>query len=146
MSFNVLLQKNMSENNRLDKEIQNLFNFSGTLKNESSIIDPTILIEISADSLKECNYMTISTFGRSYFVTNIKSIRSNLTEITAHCDVISSFKSELKECEGIVLRQEKTFNTYLDDGSFKLYQNPKIVTKNFPNGFNTMQLILTVAG
>lgn len=146
MSFSIQLQVNNSENNKVEKDLSTLFNISGTLKNETSIIDPTFLLEIPANALKECNYMTVDAFGRSYFIKDIKSVRANLTEVTAHCDVISSFKNELKECEGIVLRQEKTYNTYLDDGSFKVYQNPKIVTKAFPQGFNTMQFVLTVAG
>ena len=46
----------------------------------------------------------------------------------------------------IVKRQENRWNLYLDDGSFKVYQNPMVLTKAFPQGFTTQEFVLAVAG
>lgn len=146
MAFQVLLQTNNSEKNKLDKDLATISTISGTLKNETSIVDPVILIEVDLTNLINCNYMTIPSFGRSYFVTNIRSIRRNLVEVSAHVDVLSSFASQIRNNAAIVRRQENRWNLYLNDGVFKVYQNPMVLTREFPSGFSTFEFVLAVAG
>ena len=146
MSFEIILQRNNSENNNINKDITNILTLSGTLKNQTSIINPTIIIEADLTDITTCNYLTISSFNRSYFITNIESVRNNLVEISAHVDVISSFKSEILSNTAIVKRQENNWNLYIDDGLFKSYQNPIVITKAFPSGFTTQEFVLAVAG
>lgn len=146
MAFDVMLQKNNSERNRITKDISEILTVSGELKTETSIIDPVIMIECDLSSVVGCNYISIPTFGRSYFVNNIRSIRSGLVEFSCHVDVISSFASEIRGNTAIVRRQENNWNLYLNDGSFKVYQNPNILTKAFPSGFTTQEFVLAVAG
>lgn len=146
MSFNITLQINASEKNKLTKDITDLATLSGTLKNGTSIIDPVISFEGDLSSFVNCNYMSIPTFGRSYFVNDIRSIRNNVYEISAHVDVLSSFAAQIKSNTAIVRRQENQWNLYLNDGVFKTYQNPEIITKAFPSGFTTQEFVLAVAG
>lgn len=146
MSFNITLQRNNSERNRLTKELSDIMTVSGNLKAETSIIDPVIMIECELSAVTGCNYMTIPTFGRSYFVNNIRSIRTGLVEFSCHVDVLSSFASEIRGNIAIVRKQENNWNLYLNDGSFKVYQNPNVLTKAFPSGFTTQEFVLAVAG
>lgn len=146
MSFSILLQRNTSELNKLDKTLTTISTLTGTLKTETSIIDPVIVVEGALADLKTCNYYTISEFGRSYFVNNIKSIRNNLIELTCHVDVVSTYKSQIRSQFAIVHKQENNWNLYLNDGSFKCYQNPIVLTKKFSNGFTTPSFVMAVAG
>lgn len=146
MSFSIVLQRNASENNKVDKTLTTITTMTGTLKNETSIIDPVIFFEASLSDLKNCNYCTISEFGRSYFVNNIRSIRNGLVELTCHVDVLSTYKSQIRDQFALVKRQENNWNLYLNDGSFKVYQNPMVLTKLFPLGFTSPQFVLAVAG
>lgn len=146
MSFSIILQRNNSEKNKVDKTLTTLSTMTGTLKNETSIIDPVIFFEASLSDLKNCNYCTISEFGRSYFVNNIRSIRNGLVELTCHVDVLSTYKSQIREQFAIVKRQQENWNLYLNDGSFKVYQNPMVLTKQFPAGFSTPSFVMAVAG
>lgn len=144
--MNIVLQINNSEKNRLDKSITDITSLTGTLRDETSIIDPVIIIEGDLSSYVNCNYMTISDFNRSYFVNNIRSIRNDLFEISAHVDVLTTYKDQIRQNNAIVSRQEKKWNLYLNDGVFKTYQNPFIVTKAFPSGFTEQHFIFSVAG
>ena len=146
MSFQILLQVNNSEKNRLDKEVTTISTLTGVLKNETSIINPIILVEGDLSSYVNCNYMQIPVFGRSYFVSNIRSIRRNLFEITAHVDVLSTYKTSIRANSAIVRRQENNWNLYLNDGVFRVYQNTMVLTKDFPSGFSTQEFVLAVAG
>lgn len=146
MSFSIALQTNASEKNKLDKDLTTIATVKGTLKTETSIIDPIILIEGNLSDYVGCNYMTISAFGRSYFVNNIRAIRNNLFEISAHVDVLTSFSADIRSNNAIVRRQENKWNLYLNDGTFKVYQNPNVLTKAFPSGFSRQEFVLAVAG
>lgn len=144
--MNLILQYNATENNALDKQLTDLATLTGTLKAETSIIDPVILVEGDLSDFTGCNYMTIPEFGRSYFVRNIRTIRTNLVEFSAHVDVLSSFKTQIRSNQAIVRKQKDKWNLYLNDGTFKIYQNPNIFTVPFPSGFTTQEFVLAVAG
>lgn len=146
MAFDIILQKNKSEMNKLTKEIENIMTVSGTLKSDTSVIDPIIMIECDLSTVTNCNYMTISAFGRSYFVNNIRSIKTGLVEFSCHVDVLSSFADSIKTNTAIVRKQENNWNLYLNDGTFKVYQNPIVLTKAFPSGFTHQEFVLAVAG
>lgn len=145
MSFVIRLQYNASEKTALDKSVSDVIVLSGTLKEQTSVTDPVILVEHSG-ALPNVNYMRIDEFGRSYFITGIESVRTNLWRIIAHVDVLSSYKAGIRSNTAIIQRQAHSFNLYLDDGMFRCYQDPNILMKAFPSGFNTHEFVLAVAG
>lgn len=146
MAFTVALQSNTSPKNQLDKSISGVLSVSGTLKEGTSVIDPVILVQAPLSTLVNANYMTISAFGRSYFITDIRSIRNDLVEISGHVDVLSTYAAGIRGNNAIIYRQENDWNLYLDDGSFQIYQNPSVLTRPFPSGFSTLEFVLAVAG
>lgn len=146
MAFNIILMQNNSENNRLSKDTTAIMTVSGVLKEETSIIDPVIKIECNLSDVTGCNYLSIPAFGRKYFVNNIRSIRNGLVEFACHVDVLSTYADAIRGNTGIIKRQENEWNLYLNDGTFKVYQNPNVLTKAFPSGFTTQELVLAVAG
>lgn len=147
MSFTIKFQTSNSDKRVLDKNITDNFEIQGTLRNESSILDPVILIERSLDDVATCNYMTIESFGnRSYFINDIVSVRNDIVEVHGHVDVLTTYKDGIRKNSGITYRQETDWNLYLDDGSFKAYQNPRIQTLEFPTGFTTQRFVFAIAG
>lgn len=146
MSFNIQLMVNSSPPHQLDKALSTVLSVNGTLKEDTSIIDPVIKIQCNLANITRCNYMSIPQFNRYYFITNIKSITNDIVEISAHVDVLNTYKSEIRMNTGIVRRQENSWNLYLNDGTFKTYQNPMVLTKSFPSGFTTKEFVLAVAG
>lgn len=147
MSFSIIFQTSNSDKRMLDKSITDNFTLTGTLRNECSILNPVILIEKNLGDLATCNYMTIPAFGnRSYFINDIISIRNGLVEVHGHVDVLTTYKEAIRKNSGITFRQESDWNLYLDDGSFKVYQNPRIQTLEFPTGFTTQRFVFAIAG
>lgn len=141
------LMTNISERESLTKSLTTLETLTGSLRNQSSIIDPVIEVTgISSGTVTACNYAYIPEFGRYYFVKNITSIRTNVWVIACHVDVLKTYATQIKAQTAVIRRQENLWNLYLDDGIFKVYQNPQIITKAFPNGFTTQNFVLAVAG
>lgn len=146
MAFGILFQTNSSEKNKLNKSLTTNLNLTGELIEDSSIIDPVITIKAELGTLSTCNYMTIDTFGRSYFITNIESINNEFVRVSGHVDVLSTYKKEIRRNSAIIKRQQNQWNLYLNDGSLKVYQNPEVQTISFGSGFNTMEFVMAVAG
>ena len=145
-AIDIVLQVNNSEDTHVVKDLETLQTFSGVLRDECSIIDPVIVFEESVASFAGANYMTIASFGRSYFIRSITALDTYRTEIAAHVDVLSSFADEIKANKGIVLRQAHQWNLYLADDVIRCYANPIIHTMEFPSGFSGSSYVLLVAG
>ena len=140
-----------AENHRVDKSnyINNRFNLDGTLRNESSVIDPVILIEKTNPAKYHYNYMYIDEFKRWYYINDIISIRNDIWEIHAHVDVLYTWFADIGNMECIIDKTEDygNANFYYDDGSFVMDSRNNIELKEFANGFNENgQYILICAG
>lgn len=146
--MNIKLQLNNSPKNALTKDVTDILELTSvTLKNQTDIINPVFIVSTPTDTnILGSNYLYCSTLGRYYFITDIKSVRNGVWEITGHIDVLSTYATEIKAQTAIIRRQANSWNLYLNDGIFKVYQNTKAVTAEFPTGFSTYQYILAVAG
>ena len=114
--MNILLYKTTNANNDLNKTISDKVELVGALREASSIIAPSILIQSNPIGY---NYAYIPEFGRYYYIKNITAFRKGAYIIDLKCDVLMSFKDEILNMSGIVSR--------LTDGDN--YANRDIKTK-----------------
>lgn len=115
MAFTIKFYVSNVDEKVVDKTdfLEDAFSATGTLKEETSVVRPTILIERS--TYPECNYAYISQFKRYYFVTEIVSVRNNLWAISMECDVLNTYKTGIKKCVGFVDRCEVGYNPMVID-------------------------------
>ena len=145
MSFTIKLQNNQSPVNKIGKILHEVVTVDGSLKNESEIINPEILIQGNTNILS-ANYLTISEFKRHYFIEEIQSVRTNLWLVKAHVDVLETYASKILSNTAVVLRQENNFDLLLNDGVFKCKQDPRISYRKFPSGLGDFNYILITQG
>lgn len=145
--FDIVLYNNVSQKNVMEKVLNTIRTVTGTLRDECDMIYPVVMIELE-NVPATTNYMYISQFGRYYFVDKIVSVRNGLWRFECTSDPLMSFKTQIKNCVGIVKRAEKgdVYNMMLNDGALKVYSNPHIITKKFPTGFTGTSYVLAVAG
>lgn len=143
----VILQTNNDENNKLSKSPFTIAEKEGSQREATSIVQPKIRIQGSIGDYKNCNYLTIPSFGRKYFVTDIISVGNGVVELTCRCDVLSSFASEIRSNTAVIARQENVYNKYLNDPAFKVYQNKRVTTHYLSgSGFTTAGYVLITSG
>lgn len=145
MSFTIELMHNSDEYNKISKSPSSRLTLEGTLKEETSIVDPVVLIEYDG-VLTNVNYAHIATFNRWYFITDITSVRTGLWRVSMHCDVLKTYSSAILGSTGVIARQENEYNLFLNDTSYKAYQYTNVVTKVFPIGFNAQEFVLAMTG
>ena len=144
--MNLVLYNNISEPHSLYKSITELATLTGTLREQSSIIDPVFHLSDIDNYVGSMNYAYIPEFGRYYFIKNIESVRKNLWRVTMHVDVLFTYRDEIKNNSAIIERNEIDYDLKLNDGLFKTQQNPRIAQFPFPSGFNTWNFVLAIAG
>lgn len=123
---------NASEPIALEKNLRELFQTNGVLKDETSVINPVFLIKNA--NLVKANYIVVPTLNRAYFIDNIVSINTNLWELHCHVDVLTTYSNNIKNLLAVVRRQNNKFNLFLDDSEFKSYVDTFEQTLLFPNG------------
>ena len=99
--MNILLYKTTNANNDLNKTISNKVELVGALREASSVIAPSILIQSNPIGY---NYAYIPEFGRYYYIKNITAFRKGAYIVDLKCDVLMSFKEEILNMSGIVSR------------------------------------------
>lgn len=143
--MNVTLYKNTSEKNKVGKTLTSASGHVGTLREGCEVVNPSIIIE--GNNLSDFNYMYIPEFHRYYFITGITSVKKGLWQIDGHCDVLESYKTQIKAQKAVVERQQEKYNLYLNDPEWKVYTNKQVLTRTFPNGFSDSgNYYLTVVG
>lgn len=146
MAFTISLYKTASENNRVVKALTSGKEMSGELRNQTSVLNPSIRIE-SADNISTYNYAYIPEFGRYYYISDITSVRTNCWIISLRCDVLMSYSAQIKALRPIIEREEVGQSSGLIDSDMPISINKKVQKYYFPKGFTKdIQYVLTTSG
>ena len=137
---------NNSEKNALTKSKTQIVRLDGTLKDGTSILDPSILCYHLDSYIPDINYFYIDEFARYYFITGVEIVRTDLWQISGHVDVLATYKDQILANRAIIQRNQNNYNLLLNDGLFKTQQNPRIATIPFSTGFTTSNYVLALAG
>lgn len=138
---------NMSEPNKMRKNLTPIGSSDGTLRSQSSVVDP--IIRINTDlNFSNVNYMYIEEFHRYYFINDIVSIRTGIWEISGHVDVLLTYSKYILNLPCVIGRNEYEYNLFLPDDRFIVNANRLVQTVEFPYKFptNGSNYIITISG
>lgn len=141
----IILYYNDSEKIKLDKELTQIGTIEGRLFQNTSITKPAIMFDLDT-TVFSANYLYIPQFNRYYFITDVVNVSANKWQIQARVDVLTSFKSAIRENTAIIERQENEYNLYLDDKYYRAYQNEDVQYKKFSGSLPGDKYILVVNG
>lgn len=129
----VKLYKTLSDDNKLDKELTLVREININLLIRSNVT--SFDFSLSGDTV-DINYMFIPDFGKYYFLKSPTIERNGYTSYRAEEDVLMTYKAQIREESGIILRQENEGNLYITDNTFPVENRNKTFFKKFPNGFS----------
>ena len=132
------LYKSLDEKNRIRKTLTGELVLNGALRDNSSVIKPTILIQ--TDPL-DYNYAYIPEFGRYYYITNITAFRKNAWLIDLKCDVLMSYADDIYRLRALIDREETPSQQYVS-GDFVLDARHNTEKIAFNNPFTEKNYIL----
>lgn len=122
--MDILLYKNTSPPNKIQKNIDLVDTIKGVLRKECSIQNP--VVTVGNTSFIKSNYCYIPFLGRYYFITDTKVNNDGSNDITLRCDVLMTFKESILDSNQVISRYEKSENYLLPDNEIPIYANNSI--------------------
>lgn len=145
--MDIKLYKNHSEKNKITKTLTGEAEYTGTLRDETSVINPTVLIH--ATNLSLYNYAYIPEFHRYYFIRDIVSVRNELWRVSMSVDVLMSFKDDIYDLNVILSDTESTGQSdYYAGDQWRSLVKAKTDIIKFSNGLldNGEYILITAGG
>lgn len=144
--MDIILCRNNSEPNKINKVLSDQYTLSGTLKEQTSITSPAIMIE--SGNPVNFNYAYIPDFNRYYFISDIINVSNNLWRINLKVDVLESFKNDILSSSAILSDSEVTgSDKYMSGDVWKTKVKDTTNIINFPSGLlENGEFILITAG
>lgn len=144
--MDIILCKNNSEPNKINKILSDQYTLSGTLKEQTSITSPIIMIE--SGNPVGFNYAYIPDFNRYYFISDIVNVSNNLWRINLKVDVLESFKSDILSSSAILSDSEVIgSDRYMSGDVWKSKVKDTTNIIKFPSGLlEEGEFILITAG
>lgn len=135
---------NNSPDNQISKSIVSVKQMDCELKHQCSIQTPVLIV--SGLDITKVNYCYIPDWNRYYYITDIITHNSDISEIHLKVDVLMSHATAIRSSSGVVLRNANIWNGYYQD-NLPIEAYNRIITKLFPKGFeNYTECVLTVCG
>lgn len=119
--------------NKLDKTLDDGVTVRGTLREQTSIIEPSIKTEFDCSGY---NYIYIPAFNRYYFIVNIEVVNSSLWQIDCSVDVLMSYKDAINKLSAI-LNNGETINPYNSDADYPTEVRTNVKQVKFPYTFTS---------
>ena len=141
----IKLYMSMSDPKCVSKQLTGEISINGVARDPVDVVNPVIEYEGDNATLAGYNYAYIEDYGRYYFM-DVQNDSYNLNTITLHCDVLKTADVWLRARNATITRNEKLYNSYLNDPEFNSYAYTNIVTKAFPNAVNLDSIILMTVG
>lgn len=144
--MNIILCRNTSEPNKINKTLTNHYTLSGTLKEQTSITNPEIMIEI--DNPVSFNYAYIPEFNRYYFISDMVCVTNDIWKLQLKVDVLESFKNDILSSSAILSDSEVVgSDKYMSGDVWKTKVKETTNIINFPSGLlDNGEFILITAG
>ncbi len=99
--------------------------YTGYLRAESGVLNPTIRFEFSNNTaVPEVNYAYISEFHRYYWVTEITAIGNGLFDFSFTVDVLASARLDIGLANKYVLRSSAAYDGSLIDSKYPIKVDP----------------------
>ena len=130
----ITLYKNSRESNYVNKNkyLQIIDTLNGTLRENVSILNPSITIEYTADMLK-ANYAFIPTFNRYYFIVDIDIISNKLCVIHLNVDVLTTYQDMLNNQTAYIDRNQYSYDEKIVDSERIIQCGVDIEKVEIPN-------------
>lgn len=150
----ITLGNYQGEKNKINKEFASGWSESGTLREGSDILNPSVLIEASPDTICGFNYAYIPEFKRWYYIQNVSAFRTGLTIVSLTVDVLMTYKECIMNSSAIITRSSRMGDSVmsLPDDRFPIKQSDTTHVVTFdslydnsssPGKGQTMILVMT---
>lgn len=128
------------------KQLTMPISHSCTFKNGCSMLNPTLFLEIETEDFP--NYTAFKIENRYYNITDIRTVRNNLFEVSGEVDVLATYKSNILATTAYVIF-DTIPNTELVDNRLPMVTTKSVNVATTPFPWNYLQdgcFIVSITG
>lgn len=129
--ISLILGNSIDDKKKIKKNFTERLTLEGVIKEPTSVLNPSILIEQNLSLIAGCNYAYIPALKRYYYIDNMKSGTNDTCTVELKVDVLMSFKDEILACAGYVDRNQDIVSYMISDAERTKQVNPAISTVPF---------------
>lgn len=146
--MDIILCKTKEDKRVVTKKVTSVVTYNNViLKEMTSLFRPTFIIrDININRIPSFNYVYFPVAGRYYFVTDIRMATGHGIEIDCECDVLYSFRKDIRSWSPIIARQQSLVNNEIPDSLLPLYGKQIISHKTIGTIPGGSALVLTTTG
>lgn len=89
--------------------------YTGTLRGESGIVNPSVLMDFGNNTAPGYNYAYIPEFSRYYWINEITSVGGGLWRVDMSVDVLATYKQSIGAANKYILRSASEFDGAITD-------------------------------
>jgi hypothetical protein len=109
------------DGHHIPKHYSSVRELTGSVRDSIDIENPIIRVEHTGAN--EFNYIYVPQFGRYYYVQDRVQVRTGITDLICHVDVLESFYRQFIYSPMIASRSDSTYNKMIADGERTLQQD-----------------------
>lgn len=117
---------------------------TGSVRDAVDIENPTIRIDHAGTDT--FNYIYVPEFNRYYYVLDKVQVRTGITDLICHVDVLESFYHQFIYSPIIVSRSDSTYNKFIPDGERVFQQDQLHLYKNLGGFSGDFSMIMVTVG
>lgn len=130
--MDIIFYQTTSENNRLEKVLENELTITGNFKDNVDVLHPVLTVKNK--EIPKYNYCYIPSINRYYFVEHVEITQTNVLTVFLDIDVLMSYKEAIKGLTAVVSSSQS--NPYYSDYVQSYDVRTDYETKKFENNFN----------
>lgn len=124
----IKLYNTTDDNIKVNKTLSDEVVYNIKLKAETSIIEPTIILQ--TENYMTSNYAYIEHFNRYYYIENIVVFPNNIYNISLRCDVLMSYKDDILNSYAYIEQQTNVNKYYNSDYQSEVRKEVDIYKSN----------------
>lgn len=117
---------------------------TGSVRDAVDIENPTIRIDHTGTDT--FNYIYVPEFNRYYYVLDRVQVRTGITDLICHVDVLESFYRQFIYSPMIASRSDSTYNKFIPDGERVFQQDQLHLYKNLGGFSGDFSMIMVTVG
>ena len=121
------------------RQLTMVANHDCTFKNGCSMLNPTLFLELDTSTFP--NYTAFKIEDRYYNITDIRSVRNNLFEVSGEVDVLATYKTQILASTQYVSYSSHKSSIWLADTRIPVQKNESVA-----QAVSTMNFLFTVGG
>ena len=138
------LYSTKTPSNTIGKVLENEAEYEIKFKAQADKTKPVVVLR--SETMLNFNYAFIPDFERYYFIENIEVTPNKIYNVSLRCDVLESFKEDIKKSSGVISQQTNGNNYFNSDYQTEIKKEVDVIKSTVTLDTTKSTILVTIGG